>query len=67
VLHSDGITEAQDLAGNLYEEERLIDCLRGHSDRDPSAMADSVLLDGARFRNARPPQDDMTLLIVRRR
>ena len=66
VLYSDGITEAQDLAGNLYEEERLIDCLRGHSDLDPSAMADSVLLDGTRFRDARPQQDDTTLLVVRR-
>lgn len=66
VLYSDGITEAQDLAGNLYEEERLIDCLRRHSDLDPSSVADNVLLDGFRFRGARPQQDDITLLIVRR-
>jgi len=67
VLYSDGITEAQDPEGNAYEEERLIRALHSHAERDAIAMADGVLRDVARFRGTRPRQDDMTLLIVRRR
>lgn len=66
VLYSDGITEAQDPEDNVYDEERLIRSLHGHAERDAIAMADSVLRDVTRFRDTRPQQDDMTLLIVRR-
>lgn len=67
VLYSDGITEAQDPEGNEYEEERLLQSLRDHSDRDAEVMADGVFKDVARFRQTRPSSDDMTLLILRRR
>jgi phosphoserine phosphatase RsbU/P len=66
ILYSDGITEAQDAAGNLYEEHRLLRSLHAHAERDPTAMADGVLTDVGRFRDTNPRQDDMTLLIVRR-
>jgi sigma-B regulation protein RsbU (phosphoserine phosphatase) len=67
VLYTDGITEAEDEAGDQYRDERLIRILRNHFDQGMDAMADSVLPDIARFRQTRPPADDMTLLIVRRR
>ena len=66
VVYSDGITEAEDLEGNAYDEERLIRSLRGHAERDAVSMADGVLRDVSRFRDTRPRQDDMTLLILRR-
>jgi sigma-B regulation protein RsbU (phosphoserine phosphatase) len=67
VLYTDGITDALDPAGDEYQEERLIRSLRDHFEQGADAMADSVLRDVARFRQTRPPVDDMTLLIVRRR
>lgn len=67
ILYTDGITEAEDEAGDQYRDERLIRILRNHFDQGMDAMADSVLPDIARFRQTRPPADDMTLLIVRRR
>ncbi len=67
VLYSDGITEAEDEAGEQYKEERLIRSLRNHFGHGMDAMANSVLPDVARFRQSRLPADDMTLLIVRRR
>jgi sigma-B regulation protein RsbU (phosphoserine phosphatase) len=67
VLYSDGITEAQDPAGNAYEEEGLIVSLRASWERDPIVMADGVLRDVARFCSTAAQQDDMTLLIVSRR
>jgi len=66
VLYSDGITEAQNPEGGEYGEDRLIHSLRRHCDGDPATMAAGVLRDVARFRDTRPPHDDMTLLIVRR-
>jgi phosphoserine phosphatase RsbU/P len=64
VLHSDGITEAEDPTGNPYEEKRLIASLRSQS--EAPAMADGILRDVTRFRDTRSQHDDMTLLIVRR-
>lgn len=66
VLYSDGVTEAQDPKGNEYTEERLIRSLRGCIDDGEEAVADSVLRDVAAFRGTRPPNDDMTLLVIRR-
>lgn len=67
VSYSDGITEAQDPIGNEYQEERLIRTLLDHFEQSADGMADGVLRDVAHFCQARPPADDMTLLIVRRR
>ena len=67
VLYTDGITEAENEVGDQYTDERLIHLLREHFDHGLDALADSVLPDVARFRQARLPADDMTLLIVRRR
>jgi sigma-B regulation protein RsbU (phosphoserine phosphatase) len=66
ILYSDGITEAQDPAGDEYKEERLVISLRKHFDQGADAMADNVLRDVARFCKTSPPADDLTLLIVRR-
>jgi sigma-B regulation protein RsbU (phosphoserine phosphatase) len=65
VFYSDGITETQNPTGGEYGEERLIHTLRQHFGQDAGAMADGVLRDVARFRESRPPIDDVTLLILR--
>lgn len=67
VLYSDGITEAPDPAGEEFSVDRLIRSLRDRLGDGLDAMADGVLPDVARFRQAGPPSDDMTLLVVRRR
>jgi sigma-B regulation protein RsbU (phosphoserine phosphatase) len=67
LLYSDGVTEAQDAEGNTYEEEGLVRSSGGHAGRDAPAIADGVLRDLARFCGANRQQDDITLLIVRRR
>ncbi|PWU06843.1 MAG: hypothetical protein C5B51_11475 [Terriglobia bacterium] len=67
ILYTDGITEAEDPEGNSYEEERLIGSLHNHAARDGMVMTESVLRDVTHFRGPCPQQDDMTLLVVRRR
>ncbi len=67
VLYSDGITEVQDPAGNTFDESGLIRSLHDHAESDPAARTDGVLRDLARFRSTCPQEDDITLLVVRRR
>jgi len=67
VLYSDGITEAPGAEGDTYDEDRLMQALCAHADCDVQAAAGEVLRDVIRFRGPRPQQDDMTLLIARRR
>jgi len=64
VLYSDGISEAQDADGNVYEEDGLIRALAGR--KKTAEMAEGVLRDVALFRGRGPQQDDMTLLVVQR-
>jgi sigma-B regulation protein RsbU (phosphoserine phosphatase) len=67
VLYSDGITEAENAAGEDYQEDRLAHLLRERFEHDASAMADSVFHDLNQFRGSHPAADDATLLVVRRR
>jgi sigma-B regulation protein RsbU (phosphoserine phosphatase) len=67
VLFSDGVTEALSPEGSEYGEDRLVAALRDYADRDASSMATGVLRDLRSFCGARPPVDDMTLLVLRRR
>src|SRR5215469_16630742 len=57
VLYSDGITEAQDAAGNPFEEDGLKRSFAGHSEKDAASLAEGVVRDVARFCGARPQQD----------
>jgi sigma-B regulation protein RsbU (phosphoserine phosphatase) len=64
VLYSDGVSEAQDLQGNSYDELHLLHVLRGTAGASLTAKADAVFGDVTRFRQGGPQHDDMTLLIA---
>jgi len=66
VLYSDGITEAQDSAGDTFDEDRLVHSVENCREHDAMALANNILIEVAGFRDGRSAQDDMTLLIVRR-
>jgi sigma-B regulation protein RsbU (phosphoserine phosphatase) len=67
LLYSDGISETEDPDGNVYEEEHLSRSAHRRAGLDARAIVDGVLDDVVRFRGAGPQQDDMTLLVIRRR
>jgi sigma-B regulation protein RsbU (phosphoserine phosphatase) len=67
VLYSDGVTETPDSNGNVFDEERLVNCLHAHRERDLISVAGAVLQELKHFRNSDRPQDDVTLLLLRRR
>ena len=65
-LYTDGVTEAFDDAGEEFGEERLVDALRRHGDRTPESLL-SFLVDEVRSFSPHEQQDDLTLIVARRR
>jgi serine phosphatase RsbU (regulator of sigma subunit) len=65
-LFSDGIPEAQNPAGELWEEEPLIALLRSASGLPLAALARRVVERVRAFEAGRAPSDDVTLLLARR-
>jgi serine phosphatase RsbU (regulator of sigma subunit) len=65
-LYTDGVTEAFDEAGEEFGERRLVDALRRHRDR-PSESLLSSLLDEVRSFSPQEQQDDVTVIVARRR
>ena len=66
VLYSDGITEATDAAGVEYGLARLEGAIREVRHLPVEALVEAVLEDVARFRDGEKPQDDQSLLVLRR-
>lgn len=64
-LYTDGVTEAQDEADRLYEENRLIQELGGVADTTPEAVIAMVLRSVEGFVGTAPQFDDITMLTLR--
>jgi sigma-B regulation protein RsbU (phosphoserine phosphatase) len=68
VLYTDGITEAHGIASDEeYGEDRLLHLIRAARLQDPVAIVDRVFTDVADFSQTSPPEDDQTVLVVKRR
>lgn len=67
VLFTDGVTEAQNEAGELYGKERLVACLEALPSATTAAAAMRAVQDDvARFVAGAPAADDLTLLVLSR-
>ena len=67
---TDGITEAQDRADNLYGIERTLTVLsttgqNPGGDHSVKAICQSLYNDVKRFADGAPPADDMTIMAIR--
>ena len=66
LLLSDGIYEHEDAAGVQYGRGRVEQLVRQHASQAPAALCER-LVDGVRqFAGDRPPQDDMTMVVLKR-
>ncbi|HET9251184.1 MAG TPA: PP2C family protein-serine/threonine phosphatase [Candidatus Eisenbacteria bacterium] len=66
VVYSDGLTDAENPAGEQFGDDRLRAALQDASRLDsPETALDTVLLDVQRFASGQPQADDITLLVVR--
>jgi stage II sporulation SpoE-like protein len=65
VLFSDGVTDAENPAGEQYGEERLLVALEGSARRSPDDVLERVLTSVRSFTSEQPPADDVTVLVIR--
>jgi sigma-B regulation protein RsbU (phosphoserine phosphatase) len=67
LMYSDGVTEAVNMAGDEYGEDRLENALRAvPPGSSASDIQHAILRDVAAFTGSAPANDDLTLVIVRR-
>ena len=64
VLYTDGITEAQNPAGEFYDEERLLDTIRANLGRSAVEIRDALLSAVSEFQGEADQFDDLTLVVV---
>ncbi len=64
VMYTDGITEAADPEGVLYEEDRLESLLTSCRRQDADQLKNSVIAEILAFTVGREPEDDVTLAVV---
>jgi sigma-B regulation protein RsbU (phosphoserine phosphatase) len=65
VAYTDGITESENLYGELWGQERLENLLRACRDCEPALIVSHVLDDVLHFARGCPQKDDMTLVVVK--
>jgi serine phosphatase RsbU (regulator of sigma subunit) len=64
MLYTDGVTEAQNEAGEFFEERRLAAVLRDSAGRSAGEIKGAVLDQLARFVGDVPQADDITLVVL---
>ncbi|MGA7523970.1 MAG: SpoIIE family protein phosphatase [Acidobacteriaceae bacterium] len=65
VFFSDGIVDAQNAAGEMFGNDRLLACVRKNRQKSASKLAENVLTEVGRFQGKRDRFDDETVLVLR--
>jgi serine phosphatase RsbU (regulator of sigma subunit) len=65
VFYTDGITETQDAAGEMFGTDRLGEAIVAHRHRDAQALVDGVLATLDRFAGSSRHEDDLTLVALK--
>jgi sigma-B regulation protein RsbU (phosphoserine phosphatase) len=65
VFFSDGIPDAQNAAGEMYGNDRLIATVKKNHHKSASRLADCILTDVGRFQGKRDRFDDETVVVLR--
>jgi phosphoserine phosphatase RsbU/P len=65
VIFSDGVTEALDIHGEEYGEERLLDLVRDHHKSDAVEILERIVSDVQTFARGTAQHDDVTALVIK--
>lgn len=65
VMYTDGVTEANNDQGEMFEVNRLNDVIRMNRDRSPSEIIPAIIAAVTAFSQKQPQYDDITLMIIR--
>lgn len=66
VAFSDGITEAMNVAGEPWNDERLHAVLRAHPAAGAAELVETVVREADDYATGAPQADDMTILVIKR-
>lgn len=66
LLYTDGVTEAMNIQGECYGEQRLKDCIQSLRDATPFDIIRCIHSDLIRFSGNAPRADDITMLVFAR-
>jgi serine phosphatase RsbU (regulator of sigma subunit) len=67
IMGTDGLWEARNPGGEMFGKDRVIRAVRNAASRDAEGIADAVFEALESFLAGEPPEDDMTLVVVRRK
>ncbi len=66
VIYSDGLTEATNLAGEEFGEDRLAAVIREHRGLTTARLRDRIDAALSRFSEGEPTADDLTIVLIKR-
>jgi sigma-B regulation protein RsbU (phosphoserine phosphatase) len=64
ILYTDGINEAQNLAGEPFGSARLVQLILETGARSPQDLRDAIIQRVTAFAGAQAPHDDITVLLL---
>jgi len=65
VIYTDGVTEALDIHGQEFGEERLIDLVKEHCASDAVEILECIVESVQSFSRGAPQHDDVTALVLK--
>jgi len=66
LLYTDGVTEAENGAGEQFGDERLVAAIGGPGPSEPAGALDAIIAAVVRFRGTARQSDDITMMLVSR-
>ena len=67
VVFSDGVSEAMNLAGDEFGDDRIASCINANRHLEPTALLECLLAAVRQFSEGAVQNDDVTALILRYR
>jgi sigma-B regulation protein RsbU (phosphoserine phosphatase) len=64
-LYTDGIIEANNVDGEMYKKERLLEVLKEHVSLSASDIEESVIKSVTAFTEGMPQKDDITMVVLK--
>ncbi|MEJ2759661.1 MAG: PP2C family protein-serine/threonine phosphatase [Anaerolineales bacterium] len=64
ILYTDGVTEAQNISNEFYDETLLVKCIMANANGSAFVLQDKILKEVKDFTNGAPQTDDITLMIL---
>lgn len=64
ILYTDGVTEAQNVTNEFYDENLLVKCIMNNINGSAFVLQDKILKEVKDFTNGAPQTDDITLMIL---